>query len=710
MDNESLFRTEEKTVQEALNLLKTVSSRDPQWASNYEKLLTSYRKLLSNTQRLIKVSDLMQNDLAALNDQLDSANRLQAQLLATAATGIIVTDLDGVVTRVSDSFCLTTGFGTEEVVGAGWSEVCGGSAGQDFLSQVISDGPVFRREFSIVTKQGHTLDTLVNAARLTDGLGRPVGAVFSFVDVTELTEARKGAEAADQAKSRFLASMSHEMRTPLTGILGFTEILLEEEMTRDQKEAVNAIKTSGDTLLSFMNDILDLSKIEADRFEFESIPFSLENVVLVACEITRPAAEKKDVEILCDLKDAPPQLVGDPTRMQQVLTNLLSNAIKFTDRGEILTTVRAIAESGDLVKVQISVCDTGIGIPDDKVEHIFKSFAQADGSITRKYGGTGLGLAITSKLVRLMGGDIEVKSRVGEGSTFEVRMWLKKAPTDHCKPIWINMVSEFSGRTVLLIDDNPTSLRILSDMLTSLGIENVSSEDVGEAEAALKSRRFDMVFLDAEMPWGDGPEFAQILREYRKPSPPQLIALTSRLLQVPAGKVNGRAFDGYLMKPISRLTLIYLLRSFWGRLEDEHTRGVGSSGQEPPNRRLTILLVEDDPVSRMVAERVFKKMGHEIEVAEDGEAAVNIVRSKRYDLIFMDMQMPRMDGLSATRAIRRLGVEAPIVAMTAAAMKGDRELCLSAGMDGYISKPFKRDAIVDILNQYCGAHTDEVTL
>ncbi len=710
MDNDSLFRKEEETVQGALHLLETDSSKDPQWASHYEKLLAEYRRLLNNTKRLIKVSDLMQNDLAALNDQLDAANRLQAQLLATAATGILVTDLDGVITRVSDSFCASTGFSREEVVKARWAEICGLPAGQDFLSQITSDGPIFRREFSVKTKEGRLLDTLVNAALLTDGAGRPIGAVISFVDVTELTEARKGAEAADNAKSRFLASMSHEMRTPLTGILGFTEILLEEELPRDQREAVEAIKISGDTLLSFMNDILDLSKIEADRFELESIPFSLENVILVACEITRPSVEKKNIEVLCDLKDAPLQVLGDPTRMRQVLTNLLSNAIKFTDEGEILTTVRTIAEAGDLVNIQISVRDTGIGIPEDKIDHIFKSFAQADGSITRKYGGTGLGLAITSRLVRLMGGDISVTSRPGEGSTFDVRLWLNKSPIAPCESASAETVSEFSGKSVLLIDDNPTSLRILADMLMWLGIQCVSVRDNREALVALKTRPFDMIFLDSGMTLLDGLEFGQVLRQAQAERGPRLVALTSHLGQSQAIKVAGRAFDGYLVKPINKLTLTYLLRSFWHKPEEEQSRIAGFGVQDRPQQRLRILLVEDDPVSRMVAERVFRRMGHEIDVAEDGEAAVNMADSKQYDLIFMDMQMPRMDGLAATQAIRKLGVQAPIVAMTAAAMKGDRERCIRAGMDGYISKPFKRETIMNILRRYCGSESGALSL
>ncbi|MBI5248524.1 MAG: response regulator, partial [Desulfomonile tiedjei] len=654
MDSDSLFGEEEETVRKALELVESDSSEDIQWSSQYKQLLGKYRKLLSHTQRLIKVGDLMQSELSAVNEQLDGANRLQAQLLATDATGIVVTDVEGIITRVSDAFCSMTGFNVEEVVGKRWVDFAGQTGANDCAFEWTSDAPVFRRESAVRTRNGRILDTLMNAARLIDRSGQSIGVIVSLVDVTELVETRKAAEAADHAKSQFLTTMSHEIRTPLTGILGFTELLLDEELTWEQKEALEAIKTSGDTLLTLINDILDLSKIEAERFDLESIAFSLENIVMEACETTRARAAKKNIELLCDLGDAPLQVVGDPTRLQQILMNLLSNAIKFTDAGEIVTTLHTASKTDHGINIGLSVSDTGIGIPEDKVDDIFESFTQVDGSTARKYGGTGLGLAITRRLARLMGGDITATSQLGQGSTFMVDLWLGKASPDTCPLDSSATCPEVSGKSVLIIDDNATSRRILSDMITRLGMDSVCVGSDQEAMRVLETRPFDMVFFDVGMLATDEYGLAEMLRLQRTRKSLRVIALTTQLSQYPGDRAVEGVFDGYLIKPIRKSKLTALIRGFLLQPGDIERQAGSFRTQEPFRRGLRILLAEDDPVSRMVAERVLRKMGQEVDSAQDGEVALEMARSKDYDVVFMDMQMPKMGGLDATRAIRTL--------------------------------------------------------
>ncbi len=724
MAGDTLFRQEEETIQEAMEFLSSGRFRDTEASLAYEKLLSQYKKLFAQTRRLVNIGDLMQNDLNRLNEKLGAANQLQGQLLATAATGIFTVDCNHVITRVSDAFCYITGYSKEDLIGKTFSDLY--IPPQEDTATPFHCCPSradFSRECSIRGKDGRIIKALGNAAPVKDSSGEIVGGIVSFVDVTELMEAREAAEAADRAKSRFLATMSHEIRTPINAILGFTEILLEEEQSDEQRDSLEAIKRSGDTLLSLVNDVLDLSKIEADRIELERIPFSLENLVFEVSELTRPWAEKKDIQILCDIGDIPQQVVGDPTRLQQVLTNLVNNAIKFTDHGEIVTTVRTIDETEKRINIELSLQDTGIGIAQSEYESLFDMFFQVDGSTTRKHGGTGLGLGISRRLVRLMGGDMTVRSRLGEGSTFTFHVWLNKYASDasekneaavdgergnvsesRCGELIQHEyvpVEEFQGKTVLIVGDDLRSFRILQKMIHEMGMICRWTETGQDGLDFMRARQVDLVIVEMQMPRMNGCEFAQrVLSEHSGPRPP-LVALSRYSSPARSGANVGELFVAHLVKPVRRLLLRSVVLRVLGRNEESSISNSKKKPHLPPMTELHILLAEDNPLNQKMTMLMLSRMGHDTDLAEDGELAVQMAQRSRYDLIFMDMHLPNMDGLEATRILRKGGLKTPIVAVTASAMRGDRERCLEAGMDDYVSKPISRKTVAEIIVKHC---------
>ena len=524
----------------------------------------------------------------------------------------------------------------------------------------------------------------------------------------ELAAATEMAEEANQAKSEFLANMSHEIRTPLNGIIGMTELALDTPLTGEQREYLSMVKSSADSLLSILNDILDFSKIEMRKLELERIPFSVRDHL---AELVKPLAlraEQKGIELVCHvLPDVPHVASGDPGRLRQVIVNLIGNAIKFTERGQILVQVQIESSTPTDTVLHYFVSDSGIGIPKDKQQAIFEPFKQADGSTTRRFGGTGLGLTISTTLVELMGGRIWLDSAPHEGSTFHFTVGL--GVTDERPEV---TAVDLTDLPVLIVDDNDVNRRVLHDLLLRWKMRPTVATSGAGALTAMKDARADgrpfaLVLLDANMPEMDGFEVARRVQQTAGLTGATIMMLSSSGQHGETAMCRELGIANHLTKPVDQRDLLAAIGRALAREQGARQPMPASMmAADLPERRLRVLLAEDNPVNQRLAASLLERRGHKVTIANNGREAVDAVAAADFDAVLMDVQMPEMGGFEATAAIRDAertsGARLPIVAMTAHAMKGDRERCLAAGMDEYLTKPLDSKLLCETVERVAG--------
>ncbi len=588
-------------------------------------------------------------------------------------------------------------------------EVCGG------LTILVPMRPYEEQASNDLFNQGITHALIWSFGLLAIGLGFRKYATSERArrrTENELIEAKLAAESASRAKGDFLTNMSHEVRTPMNAIIGLTELVLDTDLPQHQRDCLETVKSSADSLLGLINDVLDFSKIEAEMLKFESIPFKVRELVEGAMRTTAVPAHRKGLEIICSVAaEVPDCLHGDPLRIRQVMLNLLGNAVKFTEKGEVMLRVDLLEQAASNCRLSFSVKDSGIGIPEELQHKLFQSFSQADSSTSRKFGGSGLGLAISKALVQGLGGRISMQSSAGKGSVFSAEL-----PFNINSQPQLPVISGFAEKRVLVVDDHPIVREVVVDNLRQLGVEACSIDSGDSAiqklhEARFCKEPFSAVLIDYTMPGMDGFTTTEIIREHIDPTIPVVMMFTTEELDKGLERCAELAINGYLTKPVS---LNRLRGSLSAIFEPESAQPVERSNipeglpDLPPTSRHQLLLAEDNAFNQKLAMALARKKNWDMTVVCDGQAAVDAFSAETFDLVLMDVQMPTVDGLEATRLIRQIcherNLDIPIIGMTAYATSGDRERFLAAGMDDYVAKPIKPERFYEVVERHLEKH------
>ncbi|MGB2624292.1 MAG: response regulator [Candidatus Acidiferrum sp.] len=700
-------------------MLEQIQERDAALVSAKEGL---ERTVLARTKELqLEVDERMRGE-----ERLSEERKVLRALIDNVPDFMYVKDLDCKFLVANVSVARQMGAKTpEELIGKSDFDYYSPELAAKFYEdeqRVIRSGQAeINREETGLDVQGNVSQVMTTQVPLRDRNGRVTGLAGVGRDIThlkkaqeEMQKAREAAEAASRAKSEFLANMSHEIRTPLNGVMGMTDLALETELTPEQREYLETVKISGDSLLTVINDILDFSKIEAGKIDLEAIDFDLRDSLESTLKTLALRADEKGLELLCEVAPEVPEIVrGDSTRLRQIVINLVGNAIKFTDKGEIAVKVQVEAKEGHDCICRFTVADTGIGIPEEKRELIFAPFSQGDTSTTRKYGGTGLGLTISTRLVQMMGGRIWVDSELGRGSQFHFTVRLGAADAKEIKLGTVAPPELLRGVKVLVVDDNRTNRRILEGMLSRWQMKTTSVDGGRAALRELSAAReagepYGLILTDMHMPDMDGFALVEEIRQRPELATATIMMLTSAGHRGDAARCQELGVAAYLLKPIRQSELREAIARVLGAREHDGaipliTRFSLHDAREP-DASLRVLLAEDNLVNQRLVVRLLEKRGHQVVVAGTGLEALKALEKEKFDLVLMDVQMPEMDGLEATAAIRKkeksTGLHQPVVALTAHAMKGDREKCLAGGMDGYLTKPIRPQELDQLLEMY----------